>query len=84
MLLVLTIFPITSNDMFDNFAKLANKEENKVTPPRLTPEKLINSLQKTLVAVVLPSVILVKFGQESIISKIGELFGNVDPVCAYD
>jgi hypothetical protein len=48
----------------------------------LIPEKLINSLQKAFTAVLLPSVILVKFGQESIISKIGELFGNVDPVCA--
>jgi hypothetical protein len=50
----------------------------------LIPEKLINSLQKTFAAVLLPIGILVKFGQESIISKIGELFGNVDPFCAYN
>jgi hypothetical protein len=45
MLAALIIFPIMPNDTFDNLAKLVNKGLNEVTPPILTPEKLINSLQ---------------------------------------
>jgi hypothetical protein len=33
--------------------------------------------------VALPSVILVKFGQDNTISNIGELLGKTDPVSAY-
>ena len=73
----------TSKDTFSNEAKSINKVENETICPMFTPLKLTKLLQKTNEEIKLPNVILVKFGQESIISNIGEVSGKTDPVNAY-
>ena len=81
--LVLDILLITSKDTFSNEAKYENKLANETICPMFTPLKLTKLLQKTNEEIILLNVILVKFGQESIISNIGEVSGKTDPVNAY-
>ena len=83
ILFVSDILARTSKDTFSNETKFENKLANETSCPMFTPLKLNKLLQKTLAAVALPSVMLVKFGQDNTISNIGELSGKTDPVSAY-
>jgi hypothetical protein len=81
--LVLVILVRSLKDTFFNETKFANELDKLVNNPILTPLKLTKFLQKAKEAIMLPRVKPVKFGQDNIISNIGDESGNVDPACAY-
>ena len=74
---------MVQNVTFFKALKKENKYVKSTTDPMFTPLKLTRDFQNVEAAAFVPSVMLVKNGQDNTISNIGEPSGKVEPASVY-